>query len=208
MLKIVSTLFLVISLLLASCARPRVELPVYEGVGVRDVLDSKKNISGIESSFSISFEKGDMTTKGDGVLNISRNGDMNMRIYRFGFLVFQISSEDGVIKSSPPVDRWKAILLTYGLRDCLFWWDLKDFGIEEKENSYVLKDMSRTLWIGRKTMFPMKQIISLEDGNELDMSYEDPEKAGDVWYPAKIRIELSRYSVTLKIKDISFITGT
>jgi outer membrane lipoprotein-sorting protein len=208
MLKIVSILFLFISLLLASCARPRVEMPVYEGVGVRDVLDSKKNISSIEASFSISFEKGDMTTTGDGVLNISRNGDMNMRIYRFGFLAFQISSEDGVIKSSPPVDRGKAAMLTYGLRDCLFWWDLKDFGIEEKENSYVLKDMSRTLWIDRKTMFPMRQVISLEDGNELDMSYEDPEKAGDIWYPAKITIELSRYSVTLKIKDISFITGT
>jgi hypothetical protein len=54
----------------------------------------------------------------------------------------------------------------------------------------------------------MRQVISLEDGNELDMSYEDPEKAGDIWYPAKITIELSRYYVTLKIKDISFITGT
>jgi hypothetical protein len=208
MLKIVSILFLVISLLLASCARPRVEMPVYEGVGVRDVLDSKKNISSIETSFSISFEKGDMTTKGDGVLNISRNGDMNMRIYRFGFLAFQISSEDGVIKSSPQVDRGKAMLLTYGLRDCLFWWDLKDFDIQEKEDNYVLRDIERTLWIARKTMFPVRQIISLEEGKELDMSYEDPEKAGDVWYPAKIRIELSGCSVTLKIKDISFITGS
>lgn len=207
MLKIVSTLFLVISILLSSCARPRVEMPVYEGMNVRDMLNSRKNISAIETRFSILYEKGDTEMKGDGVLNISRNGDMNMRLYSFGFLVFQISSEDGVIKSSPPVDRGKEIILTYGLRDCLFWWDLKDFDIEEKENSYVLRDMARTLWVDRKTMFPMKQIISLEDGKELDMSYEDPEKAGDVWYPAKIRIELSRYSVTLKIKDISFITG-
>jgi hypothetical protein len=208
MLKIVSTLFLVISLLLASCARPRVPMPVYEGMSVRDVLGLRKNISAIETRFSVSFEKDDTEMKGDGILNISRNGDMNMRVYSFGFLAFQISSEDGMIKSSPPVDIGKAIVLTYGLRDCLFWWDLKDFDMEEKENSYVLRDIARTLWIDRKTMFPMKQIISLEDGQEIDMSYEDPEEAGDIWYPAKIRIELSRYSVTLKIKDISFITGS
>ena len=207
MLKIVSTLFLVISFLLASCARPRVEMPVYEGVGVRDVLALKKDISAIEARFSISFEKGDTEMKGSGVLNISRNGDMNMRVYSFGFLAFQISAEDGVIKSSPPVDRGKGMILTYGLRDCLFWWDLKDFDIQEKENRYVLRDMARTLWIDRKTMFPIRQIISLDDGRELVMTYEDPELAEDIWYPAKIRIELSRYSVTLKIKDISFITG-
>jgi hypothetical protein len=208
MWKTASTLFLVISLLLASCARPRVPMPVYEGVSVRDVLGSRKNISAIETRFSVSFEKDDTQMKGDGVLNISRNGDMSMRVYSFGFLAFQISSEDGVIKSSPPVDMGQAMVLTYGLRDCLFWWDLKDFDVEEKENSYVLRNAWRTLWIDRKTMFPMKQLISLEDGKELDMSYEDPEKSGEVWYPAKIRIELSRYSVTLKIKDISFITGS
>jgi hypothetical protein len=208
MSKIASTLFLIISIMLVSCARPRVELPVYEGIGVREVLDSKKNISAMETRFSILYERGDTEMKGDGVLNISRNGDMNMRVYSFGFLVFQISSEDGMIKSSPPVDRWQAVLLTYGLRDCLFWWDLKDFDIQEKEDSYVLRDIERTLWIARKTMFPVRQIISLEEGKELDMSYEDPEKAGNVWYPAKIRIELSGCSVTLKIKDISFITGS
>jgi hypothetical protein len=206
MSKIASILFLVISLFLASCAKPPVQMPVYEGVGVRDVLALKKNISAIETSFSISLERGDVTTKGDGVLNISRNGDMSMRIYRFGFLAFQMSSEDGIIKSSPPVDRGKAMILTYGLRDCLFWWDLKDFDITEKENSYILRDAARTLWMDIRTMFPTRQVISLEDGRQLDMFYNDPEKAGDIWYASKIRIELSRYSVTLRIKDISFIS--
>ncbi len=42
----------------------------------------------------------------------------------------------------------------------------------------------------------------LEDGRELDIYYENPEKIGDLWYPSKIRIELSRYAVTLRIKDI------
>jgi hypothetical protein len=56
-------------------------------------------------------------------------------------------------------------------------------------------------------MFPIRQTVSLEDGREFNFYYENPEKAGDIWYPSKIRIEFSKYSVTLKIKDISFNTG-
>ena len=150
-----------------SCAKKRVEIPVYEGVNIRDVLLSKARITGIETTFSVTFERDDTEMKGEGALNMSRNGDMNMRIYSFGFPVFQISSEDGVIKSNPVVDRNKGTLLTYGLRDCLFWWDIEDFSIEEKDNNYILHDIIRTVWIDRKTMLPVKQSVSLSDGKEL-----------------------------------------
>ena len=49
-----------------------------------------------------------------------------MRIYSFGFLAFEMTAHNGIIKSKPPVDRNKGILLSSGLRDCLFWWDIKD----------------------------------------------------------------------------------
>lgn len=179
-------------------------MPVYEGIDIKDVLSSKNNISKIETTLSIIFEQNNTRLKGDGVLNVSRNGDLSMRLYSFGFLVFEIISENGIIKSVPMIDRNEEMILTYGLRDCLFWWDIKDFEIEEKGNNYLLKNLTRKLWIDRKTIFPVKQIISLEDGREFNISYEKPEKAGDIWYPSKIRIELLNYSVTLKIKDISF----
>lgn len=205
MLKIVSRLFfLSIILLSLSCVAKRVEMPVYEGVDFREILSSRNNISSIDTTFSITFEKDDTEIRGDGVLNILKNGDMTMRVYSFGFLAFEMKSQNGIIKTIPVIDRNKGTILTNGLRDCLFWWDMKDFEIEESESDYLLRNLTRMLWIDKKTIFPKKQIISLEDGRELDIFYENPEKSGDVWYPSKIRIELSRYAVTLRIKDISF----
>ncbi|NCO68011.1 MAG: hypothetical protein GW873_05660 [Nitrospirae bacterium] len=182
-------------------------MPIYEGIDVADALNSKNRISAIDAVFSIIFEKHDTEIRGDGVLNISRNGDLNLRVYSFGFLALELTSENGVIKSVPMIDRTRGTILTYGLRDCLFWWDIKDFEVAGKEGIYLLKNLSRTLWIDKKTMFPIKQTVSLEDGREFNFYYENPEKAGDIWYPSKIRIEFSKYSVTLKIKDISFNTG-
>jgi hypothetical protein len=196
--------FLILSLLF-SCVAPRVEMPVYEGVSVEDVLNSKNSISAIETTFSITLEQDNTDRKGDGVLNISRNGNLSLRVYSFGFLAFELISENGIIKSVPVIDRNIGTILTHGLRDCLFWWNIKDFKIYEKEGVYLLKNFSRRLWIDRKTMFPIKQTVFLENGSELDIHYENPDKAGDIWYPSKIKIDLSKYSVTLKIKEISFI---
>ena len=208
MLKTVLRLFLLSTILfLFSCAAPRIEMPVYEGIDIADALHLKDGISAIEATFTIIFEREDTEIRGDGVLNISRNGDLSLRVYSFGFLALELTSENGFIKSVPMIDRTRATMLTYGLRDCLFWWDIKDFEIDEKEGIYLLKNLSRTLWIDRKTMFPIRQPVSIEDGREFIFYYESPEKAGDIWYPSKIRIEFSKYSVTLKIKDISFNTG-
>jgi outer membrane lipoprotein-sorting protein len=205
MLKIVSKLFFVsIIIFLSSCTVKHAEMPAFEGTDVREALSSRNNISSIETTFSITFEKEDTEIRGNGILNLAKNGDLIMRVYSFGFLAFEMTSENGIIKSAPAIDKNKGIILTYGLRDCLFWWDLKDFEINEKEDHFVLKNHEREVWLDKKTAFPKKQIIFLGDGRELNIYYEDPEQAGEFWYPAKIRIELSRYAVTLKVKDISF----
>lgn len=209
MSRIVSALFLIsTAFLLFSCAAKRVAMPVYQGVDVRDVLTAKNTISSIETTFSVAFEKEETEIRGDGFLNIRKNGDLLMRIYSFGFLAFEMASQDGVFRSNPVVDRTKGTILTYGLRNCLFWWDLSGQIIEENENDYILRDQARMLWLDKKTVFPKKQVISLEDGRELSIIYENPENNGDRWYPSKIRIELSRYAVTLRIKEISFISDT
>jgi hypothetical protein len=69
---------------------------------------------------------------------------------------------------------------------------------------YHLKNFSREIWFDKKTTLPIKQKVALENGRELSISYEDMEKMGDVWYPSTITIDLSQYSVKLKIKEISF----
>ncbi len=209
MLKVLSRLFSLSSTLvfLLSCVTKRVEIPVYEGIDVRDVLSAKNNISAIDATFSIIFEKNDSEMRGEGVLNISRNGDLNLRVYSFGFLALEVISEKGIIKSNPRINKSKGKLLTQGLRDCLFWWDIQDFEIDEKDGTYLLKNLSREIWLDKKTVLPIKQKVSLEDGKELTITYEDVEKMGDVWYPSTIKIELSQYSVTLKIKEILFTTA-
>jgi hypothetical protein len=181
-------------------------MPVYEGIDVKEVMSLKNNISSIEAALSITFEKDNTKMKGDGRLNICRDGDLSMRVYSFGFLAFEITSENGIIKSVPMIDKNRGAILTRGLRDCLFWWDIKDFEIVEEEHVYILKNFMREIWIDRKTMFPLKQIVFIEDGRQLTISYENPEKVNDMWYPSKIRMELLNYSVTFKINDISFVS--
>ena len=202
------TLFFVSALLiLYSCAVKRTDLPDYQGMDVQEVLSSRNDISSIETTFAITFEKDDTEMRGDGALNLLKNGDLSMRIYSFGFLAFEMTAHNGIIKSNPPIDRTKGIILSSGLRDCLFWWDIKDFSVEEDESAYILKNMTRSLWINRETMLPIKQIILIEDGRELMIRYENPDYAGALWYPSKIRIELARYAVTLNIREISFLPG-
>src|SRR4030066_2469649 len=165
MLKVLSTLSLLsIIILLFSCAAPRVEIPVYEGVDVREVLNSKNSISVIDTTFSITFEKDEGEMRGEGVLNISRNGDLNLRVYSLGFLALEVISEQGVIKSNPRIDRSKTKILTQGLRDCLFWWDIEDYEVDEKDGMYHLKNFSREVWFDKKTKLPEKQKEPLENG--------------------------------------------
>jgi len=193
---------------LFSCAPKRVEIPTYEGLDVKEVLSARNTISAIDATFTIIFEKNDSEMRGEGVLNMSRNGDLSLRIYSFGFLALEVTSENGVIKSTPRIDRSKTKILTQGLRDCLFWWDIQDYEVDERDNVYHLKNLSREVWYDKKTVLPIEQRVALENGRELHISYEDMEKMGDVWYPSKITIELSQYAVKLKIKEISFTGDT
>jgi hypothetical protein len=184
-----------------------VEAPPYRDMDVKDVLSSRSNISAIETILTITFEKEDSKYKGDGFLTISKNGDLTLRIYYLGFLRFEMTCQNNIVKSNPVIDRNKSIILTDGLRDCLFWWDITDFEMTEQSDTYLLENISRRVWLDRKTKFPLKQTIALTDGRELRISYEKPEQTQDIWYPSKIRIELSLYAVTLNIREISFSLG-
>ena len=209
MLKSVLKLFFLSILLVASACAPRYgEIPTYEGMDVREVLAAKKSVSDIEAVFSVTFENEDTSIKGDGKIDVSRNGDLVLRIYSFGFLAFELTSHDGIVHSNPPVDRNKSTILTYGLRDCFFWWDIDDPDFKEENDAYIFSDVVRKIWIEKKTMLPVKQTVSLSDGRELIITYENPEEMNETWYPTKIRIQLAQYSVILVIKELLFVLKT
>jgi len=193
-----------IVLLFVSCAHEKIEAPSFEGRDVREVLSEKNRISEIETKFSIVFEKKDSEIRGDGALDIASAGDMSLRVYSLGFLAMEVTSKEGTVKSTPHLDRNKTEILTRGLRDCLFWWDLKDFAVQEDDGCYLLKNPEREIWIDKRTLLPKRQRIYFEEGKYLNVYYDDPAVENDVWYQSKIRIELAKYTVTLFVKNMLF----
>lgn len=206
MKNVLRLFFISTIVLLCSCAAPKVKPPIYEDIDVAEAFLMREHVSAIEAEFSITFYRDDSKRKGDGVLTISQYGDLSLRVYSLGFLAFELTSEHGVIRSAPMLDRTKREILTYGLRDCLFWWDIGAHDIDEQEDMYLIRDFPRRLWLDRKTMLPVQQSVQLEDDRELWFYYEEPEKMGDAWYPSKIRIELSRYSLTLEFDEVLFLS--
>jgi hypothetical protein len=205
MLKHASKLFWVsLVLLVAACAPKKIAMPSYEGRAFKEVLSEKSGISAIEAKFAVLFEKKGSEIKGDAALDIEKSGDLSLRVYSLGFLAMELTSRGGRVKSDPVLDRGKRLILTRGLRDCLFWWDMKDYDFSEENGQYVMRNSDRELWIDKKTFLPSRQTIRFEDGKELKIYYSEPAGENDVWYQSKIRIELSRYAVTLTIKKMTF----
>jgi hypothetical protein len=201
-------LFLISMVLLSTaCAARKIgkeELPSYEGRAIREVLSERNGIRDIEVKFAVLFEKKDSEIRGDAALDISRSGDMSLRVYSLGFLAMELSSRDGVVKSTPVLDSGKKLILTRGLRDCLFWWDMEGSSLYEENDRYLLAGPDRELWIDKKTFLPSRQNIYFDDGGVLKVYYEEPTKENDVWYQSKIRIEFLQYAVTFTVKHMSF----
>jgi hypothetical protein len=196
--------FLSLALFLAACAPKRIEMPSYEGRAFSDVLAERSGISGIDAKLAILFERNGSEIRGDAALDISRSGDLSLRVYSLGFLAMELTSRDGRVKSDPPLDRGKKLILTEGLRDCLFWWDVKGYVFSDENGYYLLRNSDREIWIDKKTFLPSRQTVRFKDGKVLNISYSEPANDNDIWYQSKIRIELSRYAVTLTIKRMTF----
>ncbi|MBI1810373.1 MAG: hypothetical protein HYR78_00265 [Nitrospirae bacterium] len=191
-------------LLLTSCTAKRVELPDYEGADIKKIITERSSVKGVNATFHIEFEKNDSTIAGDAALTLTER-TLDLRIYSMGFLMAEIKETDGIIKSTPPSDRNKNIILVEGLRSSILWWLIKDYEIEEQNSNYHIRNSSRRIVIDKKSMLPVSQTIELDNGKELRISYDEPANSNGFWYPSKMKIELSKYVVKLQIKSISFI---
>lgn len=188
--------------LLASCTAKRVEVPTYEGADIQTVLSSKGAVRLIDSNFSIEFERDGGVLRGDAVLKLTPDA-LDLQVYSLGFLVAEITANDTVTRSNPPIDRNRIAMLVDGIRNSFFWWSIKDYDVREDENLYRVSNSWRRLFLNKRTLLPERQVIDLEDGRELNVLYEEPDLIGDIWFPSRIRIELSRYSVHLRIKTLA-----
>ncbi|HTR44645.1 MAG TPA: hypothetical protein VMH06_02960 [Thermodesulfovibrionales bacterium] len=196
------TLFLLACFLVLSCAPKRVEMPSFEGVTLEDELARRCAVQALTSTFSIEFEKDGGVVKGDAVLKLTPE-TLELRVYSLGFLVAEVTADETSTTSDPPIDRNRIALLVEGLRNSFFWWSIQNGEIREEDNIYRVRNSWRRVYISKKTFLPERQVIELEDGRELEVTYEEPDRISGVWFPSRLRIALSRYSVNLKIKTLS-----
>lgn len=200
-------------LLTSSCVQKRVALPSFPGGDIRAALAEKKTVTDIETTFSISLGSPDeigVRMSGDGVLSISNarsndmpnSGDLDLRIYSLGFLALEVTSRDGQVTSSPRMDAAKKLLLTEGLRDCIFWWNMGDFVVDEENGQYIIRNGRRTVWVDKQSFLPLRQVVSLDDGKQLKISYDEPVQENNRWYQSRMTIEFLQYSVSLSVKTL------
>src|SRR3990172_769076 len=192
-------------LFLASCAPGAMEQPLREERSLDKIIAGRSGISQIDTTFSVTFEKADSEIRGDGALHIFSNGDLELKVYSLGFLAMELTSRNGVVKSNPKLDSTKKAILTQGLRDSLFWWDLKDFTVQDENGHYLLRNTEREITVDKKSILPTKQQIYFAKGKVLTVYYDNPARVNSILYQSKMKMELSKYSVTLTVKNIHFI---
>lgn len=188
--------------LLVSCATKRVEIPTLEGIDLKEMLAERENIKSLESTFYIKFERDGSVMKGDAVLRLTPE-TLDLQVYSLGFLVAEVTSNGAETRSNPSIDRNRLLILVDGIRNSFFWWSVKNPVIKDDHDSYRVSNSWRRLFINKKTMMPERQIIELDNGSELNVSYEEPALMDGVWFPSRMCIELSRQSVNLTIKTLS-----
>ena len=59
--------------------------------------------------------------------------------------------------------------------------------------------------IDKKSGLPKKQRIYFSNGKVLTVYYDNPANGNGILYQSKMKIELSKYSVTLLVRNINFI---
>jgi hypothetical protein len=175
-----------------------------QGKDLGEYLADRVRIAGMDARLGILFERGESEIRGDAALTIARSGDLTLRVYSLGFLALELSSRDGITQSTPRLDDDKKLILTRGLREGLYWWDMPDYALTDEGDRYSLDSGVRRIWIDKRTFLPLRQRIWFDDGKELTIIYMEPQESDGVWYPSKIRIELLRYAVTLSIKEMMF----
>jgi len=202
---------LLLLFLISSCAPRYIESLYFEDIPFETALSDLKNISSIEAVLSVEYKNKDNAISGDALLTLSENS-LLIRLYYLGFLAGEIHEENGIIKSNPKLDRYKSILLIDGLKNSFFWWNIKDCSIQEKKDTYVLRNSYREIIVNKKTLLPIKQTIEINGREKLTISYDAPSitesnllgsSFPSSWYSSRLNIEFLNHTVDIKVKSYS-----
>jgi len=200
-------------LLLVSCApQIRPAGPDFSALSLDDALAQYRKISSITTIMGIEYEKNESVMSGDGSLVVSPD-KLALRIYYLGFLQGEVYEENGEIKSKPKIDKTKSELLVQGLKSSIFWWNITDYEKTETDDTYELRNRSRKIVIDRKSLLPVEQTLTLDNGDRLLITYGRPvprlgadgrQTDGNSplgWYPSRLKIQLRNYTVRIEVKS-------
>lgn len=215
-------LFALSSLLLAlsfltSCAPKYAARPYREGVTLSGILAKLNTVQSIEAVLDLNYEKNEASMSGDAFLSVSPS-TLVLRIYYLGFLAGEVKEDNGVIKSKPRLDKYKSVVLVEGLKNSFMWWTIRDYTVREEKNTYVLKNYDRELIIDKKDLLPLRQTIELDNGDELNISYDTPANSlpqtdnyssdPDIaWYQSHMSITYRNQKVRVNVKSYTSSTG-
>ncbi|HMK43958.1 MAG TPA: hypothetical protein VK445_07450 [Dissulfurispiraceae bacterium] len=205
-------LLVLLCLLLSSCAvKKEVVIPQHEGADLEKVLADLRQVQVLNAALSVDYEKGDTIMSGDAALTLSSD-ELSLRIYYLGFLAGEIKEDKGEVKSKPKLDKTRSAMLVNGLRNGFFWWNIKGYTITEDEQQYVVRNSDREILVDKKSMLPTQQIIRMQGGDELVITYDMPARIEEAdrmpgspswmhFYQSQMKIELKRYLVTVSVKS-------
>jgi hypothetical protein len=200
-------------LLLVSCApQIRPAGPDFSALSLDDALTQYRKILSITTIMGIEYEKNEAVMSGDGSLFVSPD-KLLLRIYYLGFLQGEVLQENGEIKSKPKIDKIKSELLVQGLKSSIFWWNISAYERTETDDTYELRNQSRKIIIDKRSLLPVEQTLTLDNGDQLLITYGRPvprlEEDGRQtdgnsplgWYPSRLKIQLRNYTVRIEVKS-------
>jgi len=189
-------------------------MPSHKGITLNDALSQYRKISAVNTVVGLEYEKNGTIMSGDASLSVSPD-KLALRIYYLGFLQGEVYEENGNIRSKPKIDKTKSTILVEGLKNSLFWWNITDYEVLDRKDSYELRNGYRKVVVNKDTLLPIEQTIELENGDVLAISYDSPtriinedDKAAPddsplSWYPSIVNIQLRNYIVRINVKSYS-----
>ncbi|MFQ3573247.1 MAG: hypothetical protein SNJ53_01280 [Thermodesulfovibrionales bacterium] len=199
-------------LIIASCAKPHVTLPDYRDSNLQTLISELSEITGIEASLEVEFDKGDMVINGDMFLKADEKS-MLLRIYYLGFPAGEIVEKDGEIRNTIKISKGRAQMIALGLKRSLFWWKNRFLTTTDDDDLYILLGDGIEVIIDKKSLLPIRQRLTLQNGESLDIYYAEPKQVEEAyrrggvtdWYQSAVTLSYRNYKALSRINSLTLL---
>jgi hypothetical protein len=192
---------------LISCA-PKVITPVppqYREELSLDEIVSKvsEDIQILKAVSDIRIEKnGELYDRINASVIFQRPDRAHMRMYKFGMLVSDMVMKDGELYVLSGKKDAKLAGMIEEFLYAVFWWDDVEGGLlYRREDEYIIRTMSKELYLDKATLLPIRQDIN-SSGKAVHVIYAEPQNYEGFWYPSKLEISVDDFRFNVKIDKL------